>query len=372
MEAVKLDTGTITYPAIYKRTSTGAVQVWYQELLGNAYRTVSGQLEGEKTISGWVVAEPTNVGRSNERNAEQQARFEVDANYRKKLEQGGYHKKLENIDKPKFFKPMLAHKFEAWAGPCYSQRKLDGMRCIATAEGLFSRNGKPILSVPHIVEALKPFFSADPDLVLDGELYNHDLKDDFNKIMSLVKKATPCKEAEGIVQYHIYDMPSHTGTFFERWNALCDLCDPDEDFASPSLHLVTTTYCDSEMLLDSFHGIYLAEGYEGQMVRLDTPYEQKRSKSLLKRKEFKDGEYTVVDIEEGLGNWAGYAKRAILQLPDGRKFGAGIKGSQEFCLDLLKNKQSVIGNEATVRFFALTPDVVPRFPVVYEFNRDDK
>ena len=43
----------------------------------------------------------------------------------------------------------------------------------------------------HILDELQPFFNKYPDVVLDGELYNHDLKDNFEKIISLVRKQKP-------------------------------------------------------------------------------------------------------------------------------------------------------------------------------------
>lgn len=367
MTEVTTEAGPIQFPPLYKRTSTGATQVWYQELEGRCYRTITGQLNGEKTVTGWVVAEGTNIGRSNERTPEQQAVFEVKANYTKKLEQGGYHESIEDIDHQKFFKPMLAHKFEEWAGDCYSQPKLDGMRCIATAEGLFSRNGKPIVSVPHIVEALAPLFEEDPDLIFDGELYNHDLRDDFNRIMSLVKKSKPCEEARDVVQYHIYDVASSDRAFSDRLHYLRRLT----SLQHPAIRIVETWLVQKSESLDRLFSEYLSAGYEGQMVRIDAPYEQKRSKNLLKRKEFQDGEFTLIGLEEGLGNWAGYAKRAIFRLKDGREFGAGIRGSQDFCKALLAERQSHIGKPATIRFFNYTPDGIPRFPVVTEFSRVD-
>ena len=51
--------------------------------------------------------------------------------------------------------------------------------------------------------------------------------------------------------------------------------------------------------LDDYYGKYLDDGFEGQMVRVtDSPYQNKRSKNLLKRKEFIDEEFEVIDIEE--------------------------------------------------------------------------
>jgi DNA ligase-1 len=100
------------------------------------------------------------------------------------------------------------------------------------------------------------------------------------------------------------------------------------------------------------------------MHRLDAPYEQKRSKTLRKRKEFQDEEFKVIRIEEGLGNWSGMAKRVVCQLPDGREFGAGIKGGMERARELLNETHHV----ATIQFFAYTPDGVPRFPVATKFH----
>src|SRR3546814_10690811 len=92
-----------------------------------------------------------------------------------------YHERVEDIGGgAHFFKPMLAEKYDAFE-PGFAQPKLDGVRCIATKDGLFSRQGKPITSCPHISTALTPLFEHTPSLVLDGALYNHDLTDNFNE-----------------------------------------------------------------------------------------------------------------------------------------------------------------------------------------------
>jgi len=108
-------------------------------------------------------------------------------------------------------KPMLAHKFnpDKAVFPALLQPKLDGVRCVFTKDGAFSRTGKEFKNVDHIIETLKPLFKQYPYLKLDGELYNHELKDDFEKIISLVRKTKPTfehrEEAEKLVQYHVYD-----------------------------------------------------------------------------------------------------------------------------------------------------------------------
>ncbi len=119
-------------------------------------------------------------------------------------------------------KPMLAHKFDInrvdYTQPdgYYIQPKLDGIRCVFTANGAWSRNDKKFMNLKHIEMALKPFFEQQPDVVLDGELYNHKLKHDFEKIVSLVRKQKPTEEdrrnAQHLIQFHVYDyfsMNSH-------------------------------------------------------------------------------------------------------------------------------------------------------------------
>jgi DNA ligase-1 len=349
--------------AIYKRDTKGKLRVWSMEQDGSRFRTIAGLADGAEVTSEWTQAEATNVGRSNERDPVAQATFEVEAAYDKKLSRE-YHRTIGATDGgAHFFKPMLAAKYEEFA-PGYAQPKLDGVRCIATAAGMFSREGKSIPGAPHIFEALQPVFAAAPNLVLDGELYNHLFRDDFNAIISMVKKANPSPERlaeiRAKVQYHIYDMPSHPGSFGERSRELCGL------FTSGfgGLHWVETQPIYDVDQYDEFHGRWLDEGYEGSMWRADLPYEQKRSRTLRKRKEFQDDEFKVVRIEEGLGNWSGMAKRVVCELPDGREFGAGIKGSMERARELLGETHGVV----TIRFFAYTPDGVPRFPVATKFH----
>lgn len=370
---------------VYKRTATGAIQQWCQELEGNQYRTISGQIDGKQVISEWTVCEGKNIGRSNETTPAEQAQSEVESNYTKKLAQGGYHERIEDVDKPKFFAPMLAQKYEDRIsteddfsnGLVYSQPKLDGIRCIITADGMWSRKGKPILSAPHIMEQLAPLFEEDDTIVLDGELYAHKLHNDFNQIVSLAKKQKPTSDdlerSAELIQYWVYDLPSASGPFGQRFSELEEIYWALSD-ACPSLVLVTTGQVIDASDLDGLFQEYISQGMEGQMLRIDRgEYEQKRSKYLLKRKEFQDDEFRILRIEEGIGNRSGMAGRVVCQLPDGREFGSSIKGTHEYCKELLREADRYVGGQATVKFFEYTPDGVPRFPVsvaLFEGERD--
>jgi DNA ligase 1 len=374
---------------VYKRDSTGKTRVWWADIGTDrsswAWRTNSGIEDGKIVTSGWKAVEQKNIGKANETSLEQQAYLEATADMNKKLERGYF----ENVDNIGFFekiKPMLAikhedAKYDFKKNDYFSQPKLDGIRCIARRDGLWSRAGKEIVAVPHIMEALKVFFDKFPDAILDGELYNHQLRDDFNTITSLVRKTKPTKEdlveSARLVQYHVYDvveMPPSGDLdweddvlFNERWDWLYSL-----GFGGDNpIQVVDTCIITSQESMDARYGEYLEEGYEGQMIRVNALYEQnKRSKSLIKRKEFLTDEFTVVAVEEGKGNWAGYIKRFILRLPDGREFGAGVRGNQQVLKDLFES--NVTPNWVTLRYFTPTPDGVPRFPVVVDWGLGER
>lgn len=356
---------------LYKRDSKGNIRIWWAEAATDgetwAWRANSGIKEGKIVESGWKYVQQKNVGRSNETSLEEQAIAEMNAEFDKKSERE-YFSDISKVDSYEKFKPMLAggyehHKFDFGNNAYFSQHKLDGIRCIAKSDGLWTRAGKEIVSCPHIFEYLRSFFDKYPHVVLDGELYNHDLKDDFNKITSLVRKTKPkpedIEECSKLVEYHVYDCYNED-LFEDRYNFIYD-----QGFVSPVISVETRRVENAEKI-DELYGQYLEDGYEGQMIRLNTKYENKRSKNLLKRKEFFTDEFTVASVEEGRGNWAGYIKRFVLELPDGRQFGAGVRGTQEVMKQLFEAKEKPTW--ATLRYFTPTPDGVPRFPVVVDWG----
>ncbi len=347
-------------------------------------------MDGKKIQNKWTTCKPKNVGRANATTGEEQAIKEAIAKHDKKLE-SGYHLNVENIENKRFYEPMLAQDFknknrkkevegeldESGVGATvFSQPKLDGIRCIATKDGLFTRSGKPIEAVPHISEALKGFFKAYPNSILDGELYSHAYKDDFNKIIHLVRKQNltdeHLAESKKMIQYYIYDAPriaklEESASFGDRYAALIyALGSTDTGYSNiwDSLVLVQTDEIQSLEELDEYYGDYIEEGFEGQMIRIDAPYENKRSKYLLKRKDFVDEEYTILGYEEGKGNRAGTIKHFKFENKEGKEFNSNVKGTFEYLTELLEKAEDLIGKQATVKYFNLTPDGVPRFPYV--------
>lgn len=374
----------IKYGDLFVERQDGKYQIWWMERRGNSIRSNSGIYDKDRmqivlsslVTSTWKDIDATNVGRSNERNPEQQAEFSINREYRIRKE-CGY---VENIgDQPHFIdkiEPMLANKFVDNKNYCpiHTQPKLDGLRCIATQIGLYSRNWKPIVSVPHIYEQMKPLLEM--GYVFDGELYNHDFRDNFNKIISLARKTKPTpedlEESSKFIQYWIYDIIEPDLNFSERSVLLKELL---ERFDLPNVVFVPTLYVENQEELDAVYNQYLESGFEGQMLRTDTVYENRRTNALLKRKTFQDEEFKIRSIEEGTGNWSGYAKRVMCYDPtNDLEFTATLKNDQTWCKKVLEERDDYIGGDVTVRFQNRTPDNIPRFPIavmIYKGGRDE-
>ena len=357
---------------LYARAVNGKTTEFTIEVKENKYRTITGYTDGVKTVSNWTVCEAKNVGKKNETTPEQQALLEAEAIHRKKKETGHFEN-ISDIDTETYFEPMLAQDFNKYKDkieyPVYSQPKLDGIRCIVKKDGMWSRNGKRIISAPHIYEALKHVFESNPNLILDGELYADKFANDFNAICSLVKKTKPTeqdlRESAEKIEYHIYDVPSVKVGFMARYGYLTLL------FLPKCCKVVETLPCENEAKVYELYERYVNEGYEGQMVRIsDSMYENKRSKSLLKHKSFIDEEYTILDIEEGEGNKTGMVGSFVFESKTGKRFNSSPKFNWEECTEMWKRKDELIGKSATVKYFNLTPDGVPRFPYVIKIDRE--
>ena len=367
----------VSLDPLYKRDSKGKVRIWTMEVGFNndneaGIRTISGLVDGQKVTSEWNLTEAKNVGRSNATTAKTQAEFEAQAEWTKNVDKD-YFVDVNDIDSYTAFKPMLAHDFtKTPVTSGITQPKLDGIRMVVNTRGLYSRSNKEIVAVPHIAEALADFIKDHPTVTLDGELYNHELKDNFQKITSLVRKtvnlgADELAESKELVQYHIYDMFDSANpnmTFMQRYNWIQKNVHLVNKKAV-GIHLVASAICETTEEIDVMYGEYTTAGYEGQMIRQDAVYENKRSKGLLKRKEFITEEYEVVEVHEGQGNWAGYAKRLTLKMPNGTTFSSGIRGSQAKLKELLENPNI---DWATCRYFELSNDGVPRFPVTIDYG----
>ena len=178
----------MTFPQLYKRTSTGAVQIWTIEVVGNTFFTKSGQIDGKIQTSKPTICVGMNIGKANETTPQEQALIEAKAKYDKQLK-SKYKLSIDDIDKKDFISPTLAtlpkKRTKPIVFPAYIQTKYNGVCCIADKEfGTRTRTGEIFYNVKHIHNELKQFFIDNPDVVLHGELFNYDMRRKLNRLLS--------------------------------------------------------------------------------------------------------------------------------------------------------------------------------------------
>lgn len=369
-------------PKLFKQTSTGAIQEWSISVKGNEIHTIYGQVGGKLQSTVDIIRVGKNVGRSNETTPEEQALSEAQSKWEKQVKKG-YVEDLNrasqgDTDHEGGINPMLAHKFSEQGHKikysAYVQPKLDGHRCIAIIEDgkctLWSRTRKPIKSVPHIVKELENVYKEGTHIV-DGELYNHSYKANFEAITSLIRQEVPAANCTEI-QFHVYDkaMP---GGFADRIETLTNELHTYEKAVAPLQYIIpvqTLTADDEDELMNLFEG-FLSVGYEGAMVRnVDGEYLNKRSYDLQKIKEFDDAEFEIIGVEEGRGKLMGHAAKFICKMPNGLEFRAKLKGDTTKLKEFFDDSSLWEGRIVTVKYQGITKYGVPRFPVAERLRED--
>ena len=277
-------------------------------------------------------------------------------------------------------KPMLAYPVSDkpidYTKPVFMQPKLDGVRCLIQYEKrriskpikkvvAYSRTGKEWKNIDHILQSLKPFFQANPDVILDGELYNHALRDDFEKIISCVRKTKPTAvdkaESRKLVQFHCYDIVDETTTFEKRYKPILDDLNIKEAYG-----VRTVNYCKgifSEVQAKAVHKMYLEAGFEGSILRLNDVYQCKRSHSLRKFKDFHDAEAVLTDWVEGKGKRKGTIGKFMAIDADGNTFGMPVMDNFKKLQTMFNEMQTWVGREATFTYFERTKAGSYRHPL---------
>jgi DNA ligase 1 len=386
------------FPTLYSRASSGKVQQWTIISDGDAFYTEAGQVDGKITVSKPNKCIGKNIGKANETTPEQQAVLEAQAKWEKKVKED-YKEDIKDIDNLTFLEPMTAKKFKEYdekgkvTYPIADEDKLNGGRGVLwnAKDGLwlYSRNGEKWNCIDHILFVVKNLYKKYPNLVLDGELYNPALKNDLGKLMSLVSVMRKPEEitlqehaeAEGIVQYHVYDAYGYENiskdTPFEERKASLEKLVKGTKYVF--YHPYRVLKSREEVMKAKAESA--ARGEEGRMLKvLGSPYENKRSKYFLKLKNFDDDEFEVEGFTEGSGDWAGCVKTTICKLHKPHKttgettFDTNMRGSMEELRALWEKYKSnpsfCKGKKITVTYQGISPDGVPLIPYADALFRD--
>lgn len=367
-----------TLPILFSRTSTGAIQQWNIEVVENKFRVICGQVGGQHITNEWTVCEGKNIGKKNETSGSEQAFAEAKSKWTKKARMG-YTVDINKIDDcMSYVEPMTAKKLLErlkkvdFKKGVLVQNKYNGHRCVARMEAgkivLRTRTGKLYYGIPHIVKDLEKFFEKSPEAVLDGELFNNELRTKLNEISSLLRQgedATPedIRKSEELIRFYVYDGYNFNDTLDQDSDYILRKNYIDENIPKLCKYCPTvkTDLAYSMEEVDKIYFVYLADEQEGAIVRIaHSPYENKRSEYLLKYKPVDDDEAVIKSLHEGTGNWAGTAKTATIEWK-GLTFDATFTKSWELGEERLKNPGDWIGKTVTFLYNGLTGLGIPNY-----------
>lgn len=348
---------------LYKKDSNGRIRSWEISVGmvdGKPYYSVRhGQDGGKLQETNVVVSEGKNIGRSNETSAVEQCLAEAESLWEKQKGRKGY---TEDIPTEVPNLPMLAHKYSEYSHkinwPAICSVKVDGARAIVSIKDnkvvCTSRTGKFYLGLEHITDEL---LTLGKDVVLDGELYSDTLS--FEETMSVVRKSKSTDPRMKEIYFYAFDIINGE-TYHQRVISLDTLVS-----GLKYTKIVPWFIVKSPEALQKKHEEFVAAGEEGTMVRnIDSLYQpNKRSYDLLKKKDFLDSEFKIVGWTVGKGKFANIPTFKLVT-DDKKTFEAVPKGNEEARNKYLKNADSYVGANATIRFFEYTADGVPRFPVL--------
>lgn len=359
---------------LYKRDSKGKIRQWNGWVeAGQGGRWLmyveTGLLDGNKVKNRPKIYYAGKQGRD----AKGQSMFELESKINKKRDEG-YFDTIKEAQDILVILPMLALDFNKRGHnidyPAIGQRKFDGVRSMASLNSdgsvsLKSRKGKEFPHMNHLRQQIASLKGIPDGAFLDGELYSDTLT--FQEVVGLVRRESLKAGDEDKlkqISYRLYDMldPNNRDAGFQdRYDTLKTILG-----STPPQNLILTKNFEISDKADvkPLHDQFVKEGYEGIMIRnKDGEYGiNKRSKNLQKFKEFYDQEFQIVGYEEGTGNDAGTVIW-VCMTQQGDLFKARPKGTREERTEYFQKGDDFIGATLTVRYFEMTDDGIPRFPV---------
>lgn len=336
---------------LYAQDARGQTRTWSIEKMPDGLLMLHGVLNGEQQEK----FEEINVGLAS-RSLDEQIESRFQSRINKKIDSGYCRSLQEATDKPRtnalgFQRPMLAQRFDKIKqidyNDLYYQHKYDGNRMLITnynGENIaYTRQGKVIESIPEILsEIVIPL-----GMTLDGEIYCHG--ETLQTIVSWVKRR---QEDSKRLKFHAYDLIAGM-QYKDRLHVLSDLDLGDRAEVVPT-HKYDGKSTIKELLLES-----ISSGYEGLILRQnDFGYENKRSKSLIKVKQFFDDEFKIFGVhlsKDDIPVLDCYAS-------NGLSFKATAPGSMLEKEAIYNDRENVIGKAVHLEYSQLTKDGIPFHP----------
>lgn len=265
-------------------------------------------------------------------------------------------------------RPYDADKHEIRGAWCV-EPKLDGLRMVVMDGKAYTRNGRTIDTVGHILKELEPLGN---DYVFDGEIMG---STEFNKDSGKIRKKG-AGENKTLV-YNAFDcifkkdwLTRKTGKYSDRrlflWEALGTACPKYTNIVDSKKLPLNPTTEDLFALRDHF----ISQGYEGAMLKkLDAPYIWDRSDNILKLKELNDADGTITGFYEGKKRLVGMLGGFTTEF-NGVETNVGGGYSDEQRVEFWKNRKLLVGKMIEVEYQNKQPSGALRNPVFIRFRPD--
>lgn len=390
------------------RDSRGAIRLVKLECEWNdsehAYTIIrtTGQYNKTQTIQPTIFVRKGKVNRT----VTEQTRLQYD-HLLKEYEDKGYKKLDKSYDlyseselseivgehktsKDGLLKPMLAKQYQDIKNTSVfdkiylGSRKIDGVRCLIYFDGkeIHTKSRRAIdydFVLDHIIShpLLIKLFKANPDLILDGEIYKHGWT--LNRISGICRSQKTAYDGEPL-EYYLYDIVDPELSFIDRFKQLIKIkqllkldFDPTKEWSEDDLKI---QFVPQEKIsgLDNMmelHDKYVSEGWEGLVVRLITAKygPGKRTNDMIKIKNYKSNTCKTIGIEQGLRPYDDMV--FIMQMKDGKTFKAKPKGDHSIKVDYFDNFETLYKNKlADIKYFKISPYGIPEQPIFESFRYD--
>lgn len=267
------------------------------------------------------------------------------------------------------------------------ERKEDGFRLLTCVDAngkvkFYSRKGKEFHTLDVLKKELEDFVLLHPEYknkVLDGEMciIDDNGNEDFQSIMKEITRKdhtikNPSYCVFDLLDLEYFNKGSSIETYKPRLNKLKTFV---ETIKSQHIKLIEYAYYTPEVFA-TWQKKVLDNGWEGLIARKDVPYEGKRSRNLLKYKNFSDAEYVVKDVVLD-GNATilvdGKAQRikcvqSLVIEHKGYIVNVGSGLTQQQRIEFAEHPEHIIGKTITVQYFSETTDkdgkLSLRFPTI--------
>lgn len=247
----------------------------------------------------------------------------------------------------------------------FISQKLNGTRCAFIGDKCMTRQGKEYMGLQHIIEDLQELVGT--NMFVDGELVyknNEGLSDSeaFQKGTGIAMSKDEDKSDLKLIVFDMFPLD-------EFWNGQSKEIYSERlfNYLLPLRNKVTSNHFENVSVVPMFYNGYdhaeiwnwldYAENndMEGVILNLDTPYECKRSKNLIKVKKFYTYDLEVIDVEEGDGRNKGTLGALVVKYKDNTvNVGSGFTDEER--KNFWENREDIIGRVIEVKYKEITTD----------------